>query len=182
MILIVLLGAAAAASGGGAQPAPVGKPPRSPATSIALGYYLRGARLLGTDEPARRVHDPRGPARREARRNGSWLERRAIDYAPARADTLGGHRGPRRPRPGAATTIELTDAVEMRSSQPTDGRADRARDDSETAIPADDVRCRNRQHPVMSVGGWHARGKRAPQLLKADRMELESDVHGQFAP
>jgi lipopolysaccharide export system protein LptC len=38
------------------------------------------------------------------------------------------------------------------------------------------------QRVVVNAGSWHVEGTGLRTLLKADRMELESDVHGQFAP
>ncbi len=122
LILIVLLGAAAAASWWWSRPAPVEAPRSRASGDQDLGYYLRGARMLGTDESGRVAY--KIFADRLDERPGEdrlLLERVQIDYHPPDqmpwVITAGS---------GSATRdrseIELADGVEIQS-QPTDGRA-----------------------------------------------------------
>ncbi len=77
--------------------------------------------------------------------------------------------------------IELADGVEIQS-QPTDGRAPVHVTTAKLRFLPMTSLAETDQHVVMSVGSWHVEAKGLRTLLKADRMELESDVHGQFAP
>jgi LPS export ABC transporter protein LptC len=181
LILIVLLGAAAAASWWWSQPAPVEAPRPRATGDQELGYYLRGARMLGTDESGRVAY--KILADRLDERPGEdrlLLERVQIDYHPPDqmpwVITAGS---------GSATRdhseIELADGVEIQS-QPTDGRAPVHVTTAKLRFLPMTSLAETDQHVVMSVGSWHVEAKGLRTLLKADRMELESDVHGQFAP
>ena len=103
-----------------------------------------------------------------------------IDYHPPDQDALGSQRVS-----GSATRdhseIELADGVEIQS-QPTDGRAPVHVTTAKLRFLPMTSLAETDQHVVMSVGSWHVEVKGLRTLLKADRMELESDVHGQFAP
>jgi len=77
--------------------------------------------------------------------------------------------------------IELTDGVQIQS-QPTDGRPPvHVTTPKLKFLPMTSL-AETDEHVVMSAGNWHVEANGLRTLLKADRMELESDVHGQFAP
>jgi LPS export ABC transporter protein LptC len=180
-ILIVLLGVAAAASWWWSRPAPVEAPRPRESGDQELGYYMRGARILGTDESGRLAY--KIVADRLDERPGEdrlLLERVQIDYHPPEqmpwVITAGS---------GSATLdhseIELADGVEIQS-QPTDGRAPVHVTTAKLRFMPTTSLAETDQHVVMSAGSWHVEANGLRTLLKADRMELESDVHGQFAP
>jgi LPS export ABC transporter protein LptC len=180
LILIVLLGAAAAASWWWSRPELVEAPRPRPSGDQDLGYYLHGARMLGTDESGRVAYEIF--ADRLDERPGEdrlLLERVQIDYHPPDqmpwVITAGS---------GSATRdhseIELADGVEIQS-QPTDGRAPVHVTTSKLRFLPMTSLAETDQHVVMSAGSWHVEANGLRTLLKADRMELESDVHGQFA-
>jgi len=181
LILVVLLGAAAAASWRWSRPAPVEAPAPRATGDQELGYYLRGARMLGTDESGRLAY--KILADRLDERPGEerlLLERVQIDYHPPDqmpwVITAGS---------GSATRdhseIELADGVDIQS-QPTDGRAPVHVTTAKLRFMPMTSLAETDQHVVMSAGSWHVEATGLRTLLKADRMELESDVHGQFAP
>src|SRR5262249_3328874 len=108
------------------------------------------------------------------------LERVQIDYHPPDQTPWVITAGT-----GSATRdhseIELAGGVELQS-QPTDGRAPvHVKTDKLPFLPMTSL-VETDQRVVMSAGSWHVEGTGLRTLLKADRMELESDVHGQFAP
>src|SRR6516225_7024603 len=57
LILIVLLGVAAAASWWWSRPEPVEAPPPRASGDQELGFYLHGARMLGTDDSGRVAYE-----------------------------------------------------------------------------------------------------------------------------
>jgi LPS export ABC transporter protein LptC len=181
LILIVLLGAAAAATAWWSRPQPVEAPPPRATGDQEVGYFLHGARMLGTDENGHVTY--RISADRLDERPGEdrlALERVQIDYHPPDqmpwVITAGS---------GSATRdhseIELADGVEIRS-QPTDGRAPVHVTTSKLRFLPMTSLAETDQHVVMNAGSWRVEGTGLRTLLKADRMELESQVHGQFAP
>jgi lipopolysaccharide export system protein LptC len=181
LILVVLLGAAAAASWWWSRPAPVQEPPPRASANEDLGYYLRGARMLGTDESGRvayrifadRLDEQPGEER-------LLLERVQIDYHPPDqmpwVITAGS---------GSATRdhseLALAGGVEIHS-QPTDGRVPVHITTATLRFLPMTSLVETDQRVVVNAGSWHVEGTGLRTLLKADRMELESDVHGQFAP
>ena len=180
-ILIVLLGVAAAASWWWSRPEPVEAPRPRTSGDQELGYYLHGARMLGTDESGRVAYEIF--ADRLDERPGEdrlQLERVQIDYHPPDempwVITAGS---------GSATLdhseIELADGVEIQS-QPTDGRAPVHLTTSKLRFLPMTSLAETDQHVAINAGSWHVEGTGLHTLLKADRLELESDVHGQFAP
>ena len=179
-LLIVLLGAAAVASWLWSRPI-VGPPPRRASGEVELGYYLRGARMLGTDENGRAVYRILAD-RLEERPNEErlLLERVQIEYHPPGALAWVITSGS-----GSATRdhseLELKDSVEMRS-QPTDGSAPvHVTTPALRFLPATSV-AETDQRVVIDNGRWHVDGLKLRAHLKDDRMELESDVHGKFVP
>jgi LPS export ABC transporter protein LptC len=179
-ILMVLLGAAAVASWIYSRPEPAQAPRRSGGDDAPLGYYLSGARIVGTDENGREAY--RILAGRLEEQTGAdrlLLERVQIEYHPTDRVpwiiTAGNGSAPK-----DRSRLELGGRVELRSS-PTDGSApvhvateslrfDPNTSDAESDTPTD-----------LSVGDWKLSGKRLRANLKDERLKLESDVHGKFA-
>ena len=181
LLLIVLLGAAAVASWLWSRPILLEQPRRPQGGGTELGYYLRGARMLGTDENGRAVYRILAD-RLEERPNEDrlLLERVQIEY----------HRTGELPwvitaGSGNATRdhseLDLQDGVEIRS-QPTDGSAPvHVTTPALRFLPATSS-AESDGRVVIDVGGWHLEGVRLRAHLKDERVELESEVHGKFAP
>jgi LPS export ABC transporter protein LptC len=160
--------------------------PSAPAAGAAprdtgpLGYYLRGARLLGSDDSGHITYTVSADTAEELPLEGA-LELRgvAIEYAPEN-DVAWGVSAARATAPKAGDHLDLTGSVELRS-KPSDGTApivivtDRLRftPDQFTAESADPVELRLGDR-VLSAVGFKAH-------LKDDSVELESEVHGRFA-
>jgi LPS export ABC transporter protein LptC len=181
LILIVLLGAAAVASWWWSRPAPIEAPRARPTGDEELGYYLRGARMLGTDDSGRVAY--RIFADRLDERPGEdrlLLERVQIDYRPPDQMPWVITAGT-----GSATRdhseLELADGVEIHS-EPTDGRAPVHITTATLKFLPMTSLAETEQRVVITAGSWHVEGTGLRTLLKADRLELESDVHGKFAP
>jgi len=181
LLLIVLLGAAAVATWLWSQPSPPDQSRRPAGGDTELGYYLRGARMLGTDDNGRAVYRILAD-RLEERPNEErlLLERVQIEYHPPGelpwVITAGS---------GSATRdhseLELKDGVEIRS-QPIDGSAPvRVTTPTLRFLPPTS-RAETDERVVIDSGRWHLEGVRLRALLKGHRMELESDVHGKFVP
>jgi lipopolysaccharide export system protein LptC len=180
VILMLLLGAAAVTSWIYGLPGPVEAPQRASGNDAPLGYYLRGARMLGTDETghvayrilADRLEEQTGQER-------LLLERVRIEYQPANeipwVITAGSGSAPKN-----GSRLDLAGGVELRS-EPADGSApvhistETLRFEPESSTAASD------QHTELRVGDWHLSGKGLDAHLKDERLKLESDVHGKFS-
>lgn len=181
LLLIVLLGAAAVASWLFSRPALIEPSRRGAAGDSELGYYLRGARMLGTDANGRAVYRILAD-RLEERPDEErlLLDRVQIEYRPTGqlpwVITAGS---------GSATRdhseLELKDGVEIRS-QPTDGSAPVHVTTSTLTFLPPSSSAETDQRVVIDVGSWHLEGVGLRSLLKDDRVELKSDVHGKFLP
>jgi LPS export ABC transporter protein LptC len=181
LLLIVLLGAAAVASFLWSRPTPVEAPRRRADADAELGYYLRGARMLGTDASGRGVYRILAD-RLEERPNEErlLLDRVQIEYHPAGelpwVITAGS---------GSATRdhseLELKDGVEIRS-QPTDGSAPVHVTTSALTFRPPSSSAESDQRVVIDAGSWQLNGVGLRSLLKDQRLELKSDVHGKFLP
>lgn len=181
LLLIVLLGAAAVASWWFSRPTSVEAPRRQAEGDTELGYYLRGARMLGTDMNGRAVYRILAD-RLEERPNEErlLLERVQIEYHPPGelpwVITAGS---------GSATRdhseLELKDGVEIRS-QPTDGSAPVHVTTAALTFLPPSSSADTDQHVVIDVGNWHLEGVGLRSLLKDERVELKSEVHGKFLP
>jgi LPS export ABC transporter protein LptC len=180
VLVMILLGAAAVASWIYSLPGPAARPERSSGGDAPLGYYVRGARLLRTDETghvAYRILAQRLEERTDEER--LLLEGVQIEYHPANEVpwiiTAGNGSAPK-----DASRLDLGGGVELRS-EPTDGS-------SPTHIVTDSLRFELKsstaisdQRTELSVGDWHLSGKGLRAHLKDEWLRLESDVHGKFA-
>jgi LPS export ABC transporter protein LptC len=177
---IVLLAGAAAASYWWSRP-----PPAAPATNEGdgaelPGYYLHGARLIGTDQQGRvalRIH-----ADSLAELPGDdrlALEGVRIDYTPA-DEAPWSISASRAIAPKDRAHVDLEGDVDMRSA-PTDG-----------SKPMQILTAAMRFQPVESqattegpvevrIGDWRLTAVGLRALLNAKKLELESDVHGRFS-
>ena len=180
LLLIVLLSAAAVASWLWSRPTLVEQPRRTPGDS-ELGYYLRGARMLGTDENGRAVYRILAD-RLDERPNEDrmLLDRVQIEYhRPGELSwviTAGSGNATR-----DHSELELKDGVEIRSP-PTDGTAPVHVTTAALKFLPPTSSAESDQRVVIDVGRWHLEGTGLRSFLKDNRVELKSDVHGKFAP
>jgi LPS export ABC transporter protein LptC len=177
LALLVLVAAATWYLRSPSAPAAAGAAPRD---SGPLGYYLRGARLLGSDDSGNITYTVSADTAEELPLE-SALELRgvAIEYAPEN-DVAWEISAARATAPKAGDHLDLTGSVELRS-KPSDGTApivivtDRLRftPDQFSAESADPVELRLGDRALSAVG--------FKAHLKDDSVELESEVHGRFA-
>jgi LPS export ABC transporter protein LptC len=146
-----------------------------------LGYYLRAARMLGTDEQGRIAYRILADNLEELpQQQRLKLDGVRIEYLPAEADTwLISATAGTAPKDGSE--LELNGDVSLRSEPRNGGKA--------VVITAETLRffpntsSAESETPVtISVGDWHVEAGRLRTLLKGDVVELESKVHGKLAP
>jgi len=164
----------------GRQPPPANDRNATSGDAEPLGYYLRGARMLGTDEQGRvayRILADRLEERPD--RELLLLDGVRVEYAPADA-VAWSISAAAASAPKDGSQLNLTGSVELRS-QPTDGseplliaaEALRFFPDSSSAESDDPVR--------ISVGDWQLDAVGLRTHLKGDTLQLESKVHGTFS-
>ena len=144
-----------------------------------LGYYLRAARMLGTDEQGRIAYRILADNLEELpQQQRLKLDGVRIEYLPADADTwlISANAGT---APKDGSELELNGNVRLRSEPRDGGKA--------VVIAAETLRffpntsSAESDTPVsISVGDWHVEAGRLRTLLKGDVLELESKVHGKF--
>jgi len=181
LVLLVLLGAAAFASWFWSRPTMIEPPRQHAAGEGDLGYYLRGARMVGTDASGRAVY--RILADRLEERPSEErlvLERVQVEYRPPGempwVITAGSGNATR-----DRSLLELKDGVDIRS-QPTDGSPPvHVTTPALRFVPATSS-AESDQRVVIDAGSWHLEGVGLNTRLKDNRVELESDVHGKFFP
>jgi len=152
--------------GGGAQP---------------LGYYLRGARLLGTDEQGRvayRILADRLeelPERDLLELSGVVVEYRPADEIPWRISAATASA------PKDGSQLDLAGGVELRS-EPTDGSKPVLIATPALRFIPETSSAESDQTVQIRVGDWRLDAIGLRTHLKGDTLELESAVHGQFSP
>lgn len=180
LILMLLLGAAALASWIYSMPGPVEAPVHSASSAAPLGYYLRGARLVGTDESghvayrilADRLEEQTGQER-------LLLEQVRIEYQPADqvpwVITAGTGSAPK-----DGSRVELGGGVELRS-EPTDGSSPVLISTAALTFEPASSTAASDQKAEVRVGDWRLSGTGLTANLKDERLKLESQVHGKFS-
>ncbi len=146
-----------------------------------LGYYLKGARMLGTDANGR-VSYRLVAERLEEKPSDELLLLSGVhmEYLPADDDewviVAAAASAPK-----DASELELKGGVEVRSN-PATGVAP-------TIISAETLRFLPKTSSAetddevhIRVGDWQLNATGLRTLLKADTLQLESKVHGKFAP
>ena len=178
---MILLGAAAVASWFYGLPEPVAAPRRSNGDDAPPGYYLRGARLLGADASGRVAYES------SADRLEEQPDQERLILAASRSSTAPRTRFRGRlrraagsaPKGGAVSTswAGWKCAANLRTVA---ARfviiADRLRFAPDHSSAESDA-------PVeLGLGDNVLTGRGLNDHLKEDRVELESEVHGRFAP
>ena len=146
-----------------------------------LGYYLRAARILGTDEQGRIAYRILAdnleelPEQQRLKLDGVRIEYRSADSDPWLISAATGSA------PKDSSELELRGEVTLRSEprngrQPTLIATEALRFFPNTSSAESDMPVR------FSVGDWHLEAIGLKTLLKGDVVQLESKVHGTLAP
>lgn len=180
-LAIVVLLAAAIATWYWSRPADLPKAARRVEDAAPLGFYVRGARMQGTDAEGRVTYRIRAD-RLEELPDQSLLELNGVrvEYSPAdlmpwliRADHAS------TPKNGAR--LDLDGDVQLRSEPADGGRPITIATTRLTFIP-DDSTVVSAEPVRLTVGDWRVDAVGLRANLKDDQVELESKVHGQVAP
>lgn len=179
-VLVLLATLAVATWLVGRAPAPA-VAPADPGTDQPLGYYLRGARLIGTDEQGRVAYrilaerlDER-PDQELLELTGVAVEYLPADETPWRMSAVGASA------PKDGSQLELKGNVELESS-PTDGSKPIRITTEQLRFSPESSSVESDEAVNIRVGDWQLAAKGLRTHLKGDTLELESDVHGKFAP
>jgi LPS export ABC transporter protein LptC len=156
-------------------------PAAASADAQPLGYYLRGTRLLGTDDQghiiyrldAERIDELPGEARLR-------LEGVRVAYEPA-AETPWGISALTASAPKDGSVLELVGSVEVRSS-PVDGSRPVTIATEKLQFRPDTSRVESDELVDIRIGDWRLHGMGLNTDLKGHTLRLESQVHGTFAP
>jgi lipopolysaccharide export system protein LptC len=152
-------------------------PERDP-VSVPPGYYLSGAVLTGTDAEGRIQYRMRA-GRAEERPASNTLEFSDVEiaYAPAqdipwivRATTATG--------PADLTQLELSGQVSLESSRP--GRDPLRIETTQLQFQPEQLIARSDQPVQIAIGTRRINAVGMSVYLKEDRLQLESQVRGQF--
>jgi lipopolysaccharide export system protein LptC len=179
VIMIVLAVLAVATSLYGRFPTTAPRP--APADSAPpLGYYLRAARMLGTDEQGRVTYrilaDKLEELPEEQRLKFDGVR---IEYSPPDADSwLISAAKASGPKDGSELALEGD--VTLRSQPRNGGKALVISTEALRFLP--DTSSAESETPVsISVGDWHVEAGSLQTHLKGDVVQLESKVHAKFA-
>lgn len=175
------LAAAAAATWYWSRP-PVQAPvARSTGASAALGYYLRGARLVGANDEGRITYSVMAehvvelPGEERLELTGVTIEYRPesdiswlVSAARASAPTTGSH-------------LELSGDVRL-SNDPGDGRAATVITAATMRFVPDEFTAESSAPIELKIGDAVLKAVGLKAHLKDDSVRLESEVHGRFVP
>jgi lipopolysaccharide export system protein LptC len=146
-----------------------------------LGYYVRGAKLLGTDEQGRVAYRILAERLDELPdENRLRLEGVKVEYEPA-DETAWAISAASATTPKDGSLLDLVGNVELRSS-PTDGSKPLAIVTQRLRFSPDSSRAESDEAVQFRVGDWQLTAVGLQTDLKGDTLELESQVHGKFAP
>lgn len=146
-----------------------------------LGYYLRGARLVGTDANGRvayRIHAERldeHPDREVLELTGVAVEYQPADETPWRISAAAATA------PKDRSQLDLKGNVELESAPADGGRPMRIATEELRFFP-DSSSVESDETVTILVGDWRLSAKGLRTHLKGDSLELESEVHGRFGP
>lgn len=145
-----------------------------------LGYYVRGARLLGTDEQGRVTVTIRAERLDEVPNEELLrLEGVAIDYSPSDA-TAWSISAANASTPKDGSLLELSGNVEIRSV-PSDGSAPQTILTQTLRFWPETSKVESDEPVQLNLGDWRIRGAILRADLKGHTLRLES-IHGTFAP
>ncbi len=179
---LVLLAAAALATWYFARPAKNPAPAVQESGSYPLGYYLRDATLLGTDEQGRILYRLHAKLAEERPDNGGLLlhdvkfEYQPAEHVPWNVTAARGEAPAAQP-----SYLDLEGNVEITRNPGAEGGTARVETNRLRLEP--EQRMASTSGPVrISVGGNTLDAVGLKAFLGSDRIELESKVHGRFTP
>lgn len=180
-VAIILLLAAAIVTWYWSRPAEPPRVVRRAEDQAPLGYYVRGARMQGTDANGRVTYRILAD-RLEELPDQSLLELNGvrIEYSPA-DEVPWLIRAERASTPKSGARLDLEGDVELRS-EPTDGKKPIAITTARLTFVPDESMAVSSEPVRLTVGDWHVDAVGLNANLKDDEVELESNVHGQVAP
>lgn len=147
----------------------------------SLGYYARGTRILVTDEQGRVTARVRAERLDELPDEELLrLEGVAVEYAPP-DETAWAISAATASTPKDGSLLELAGDVEIRNV-PTNGSVQQTILTQALRFWPDTSNVESDQPVEMRVGDWRLHTVGLSTDLKGDTLELESQVHGTFAP
>lgn len=152
-----------------------------PGRRLPPGYYLIDARLLGTNEAGQVVYQiSAGRLEERADESGLLLSDVRVDYRPAFEIPwrLTATRGE---APRDQSYLELRGAVRLVSEPENGGTGTMIETQRLTLQPERFVASTDESVSVL-MGRTELKATGMKAYLKEDRLELESNVHGQFRP
>ena len=156
-------------------------PQAEPSDTRPLGYYARGTRILVTDEQGRVMARVRAERLAELPDQALLrLEEVDVDYRPT-DDTAWTISAASASTPKDGSLLELAGDVEIRNL-PTDGSAQQTILTQALRFWPDTSNVESDQPIEFRVGDWELHASGLSTDLKGDTLELESQVHGTFAP
>jgi LPS export ABC transporter protein LptC len=178
---VALLICAAVASWYWSLPAAVAPTDQNDSAAGPLGYYLSGARLLGTDDDghityvvlADRAEEL--PDQEQLQLHGVQVEYRPENEIPWLVSATAASA------PKNGSYLDLTGEVELRS-QPRDGGEPTVIGTSSLRFEPNEFSARSQAAVELQIGVQRLAAVGLRAHLKDDSLELESEVHGQFAP
>ena len=180
LVMIVLAILAAALWVATWQPPETSLPVEDAGASQALGYYVRGARILGTDEEGRVTYRIMAQQLDEVLdENRLRFEGVSVEYLPA-DETPWSISAERASAPKDRSEITLAGNVELRST-PTDGSTPVIVATEELRFAPDSSSAESDEAVTIRVGDWQLAGVGLRTYLKGDTLQLESQVHGILA-
>lgn len=146
-----------------------------------LGYYVRGAKMLGTDEQGRVIYRILAERLDELPDEDRLsLEGVHVEYQPA-DETAWAISAASASTPKDGSLLDLVGNVEVRSS-PTDGSEPLTIATEKLRFSPDTSSAESDGPVEIHVGDWQLTTIGLRTHLKGDTLELESQVHGTFAP
>ena len=146
-----------------------------------LGYYMRGTRLLVTDEQGRIVYRLNAERLDEVPNEARLrLEGVTVAYEPAN-ETAWGMSAVSASAPKDGSLLELEGDVEVRSA-PADGSRPVTISTQRLQLQPNTSSVESNEPVEIRVGDWRLRAVGLSTDLKGHTLRLESQVHGTFAP
>jgi LPS export ABC transporter protein LptC len=158
-----------------------GPPVETSTDDRPLGYYMRGTRLLVTDEQGRVVYRLNAERLDEVPNEAKLrLEGVTVAYEPA-DETAWDMSAVSASAPKDGSLLELEGNVEVRSA-PTDGSRPVTISTQKLALQPNTSSVESNEPVEIRVGDWQLRATGFRTDLKGHTLRLESQVHGIFAP
>jgi LPS export ABC transporter protein LptC len=149
--------------------------------SVPLGYYLRGARLVGSDEDGHITYTVTADQASEVPGEDALaLEGVRVQYMP-QAEVSWVVTAAHATIPADGAYLTLTGNVELRN-QPADGREPTVVATEALLFTPDRFSAESSTAVEVTIGDDVVRAVGLKARLKEDSLQLESEVHGRFVP